>query len=170
MCNMKPGSMKMRNAVLAALTSALFVCGSLGNAAALVCPVPSAGATEAQAKEIAAAIPAGDALGDGAKLGAAISALRGKGIGNAILVDGLIAAYCPSVARLSGMTDEQKRAQVRRFAARTVRAVYAFDSTEAVILDVPLAPIVAAAVNAMAAAEKVTPEAWIANAVGRALK
>lgn len=167
---MKPGPMTMRNIVLAAVMSSLFVCGSLSDAAAFVCPVPSAGATDAQAKEIVAAIPAGDALDDGAKLSAAIAALRAKGIGNAVLVDSLIAAYCPSVARVSGMTDAQKRAQVRRFAARTVRAVYALDSTEAVILDVPLAPSVAAAVNAKAAAEKMTPEAWIANAVGRALK
>lgn len=167
---MKPGSMKMRNAVLAAVMSSLFVCGSFSDAAAFVCPVPAAGANAAQAKEIAAAVPAGDGLDDATKLNAAIAALRAKGIGSAVLVDSLIAAYCPSVARSSGMTDDQKRAQVRRFAARAVRAVYALDSTEAVILDVPLAPNVAAAVNAKAAAEKISPEAWIANAVGRALK
>jgi hypothetical protein len=68
------------------------------------------------------------------------------------------------------LSDDQKRAQVRRFAARAVRVVYSLDSADAVILDVPFAPGVLAAINAKAAAERISPEAWVANAVGRDLK
>ena len=159
----------MRNAMLAVVLSSVFVCGSAGVSAALVCPVPAPGANAAQDQTIAQAISAGDALADVGKLNAAIAALRAKGIGNAIIVDALIGAYCPGVAR-AALTDEQKRAQVRRFAARVTRTVYALDSVDAVILDVPFPPAVLDAVNARAAAEKVTPEAWVAGAIDRVLK
>ncbi len=68
------------------------------------------------------------------------------------------------------MSDDQKRAQVRRFASRIVRVVYALDSADAVILDVPFRPSVIDAINAKAAAERISPEAWVANAIDRDLK
>jgi hypothetical protein len=153
--------MTMRNAVLAAVMSSLFVCGSVSASAAFVCPVSSSGAN---------AIPAGDGLDDAAKLNAAIAGLRAKGVSNAMIVDSLIAAYCPAVARNTALGDDAKRAQVRRFAARMVRVVYALDTADAVILDVPFRPGVLDAINAKAAAERISPEAWVANAVERALK
>ena len=159
----------MRNAVLAMMTS-LLVWGS-GNAAyAFVCPVKSVGANAAQDQAITQAIPAGDALDDAAKLNAAIAALRAKGVSNAIVVDSLIASYCPVVARNTALSDDGKRVQVRRFAARMVRIVYSLDSVDAVILDVPFRPGVVDAINAKAAAERLSPEAWVANAVDRMLK
>lgn len=160
----------MRNAVLVAMMTSLLVCAS-GNAAyAFVCPVKSVGANAAQDQAIAQAIPSGDALDDAAKLNAAIAALRAKGVSNAVIVDSLIASYCPAVARNTALNDDGKRAQVRRFAARIVRVVYSLDSAEAVILDVPFRPGVVEAINARAAAERVSPEAWVANAIDRVLK
>jgi hypothetical protein len=160
----------IRNAALAAMLSLLFVCGSAGAAGALVCPVPSAGANAAEKQAIAAALPAGHALDDAAKLDAAVTALRARGVSNASVVDGLIASYCPTVARDTGLSDQEKRTLVRRFAARIVQLVYALDSAEAVILDVPFRPDVMAQINARAAAERVSPEAWVADAIGRELK
>ena len=112
---------------------------------------------------IARAIPAGDALDDVTKLNAAVTALRAKGVSNAVLVDSLISSYCPAVARNTALNDEQKRAQVRRFAARIMRVVYSLDSAEAVILDVPFRPDVVDAINARARAERISPEAWVAH-------
>lgn len=160
----------MRKASLAAMMSFLFVCGSVSVSAAFVCPVKSVGANAAQDQAIAAAIPAGDALDDTAKLNAAVAALRAKDVSNAIIVDSLISSYCPAVARNTALNDEQKRAQVRRFAVRMTRIVYALDSVDAVILDVPFAPGVIAAINAKAAAEKISPEAWVVKAIDRELK
>jgi hypothetical protein len=159
----------MRSALLAAMMSSLFVCGSVGASAAFVCPVKSVGTNAAQDQAIAAAIPAA-ALDDGTRLNAAVRALRTKGVSNAIIVDSLISSYCPAVARNTALNDDQKRAQVRRFAARMTRIVYALDSVDAVILDVPFRPGVADAINAKAAAERITPEAWVAKAVDRELK
>ena len=158
----------MRNAVFVAMMTSLSSCGVAE--AAFVCPVKSVGANAAQDQVIAAAIPAGDALNDVAKLNAAVTALRSKGVSNAVLVDSLISAYCPTAARDTALNDEQKRAQVRRFAGRIVGLVYSLESADAVILDVPLPPGVVAAINAKAAAEKVSPEAWVAKAVERDLK
>lgn len=157
----------MRHAVLVAMTS-LFFCASAE--AAFVCPVKSVGANAAQDQAIAAAIPAGDALADVTKLNAAVTALRAKGVSSAILVDSLISAYCPTVARNTALNDEQKRAQVRRFASRIVGLVYSLENADAVILDVPFAPGVIATINARAAAEKISPEAWVAKAIDRDLK
>jgi hypothetical protein len=157
----------MRYAVLLAMTSLLF-CASAQ--AAFVCPVKSVGTNPAQDQAIAAAIPAGNALDDVTKLNAAVTALQAKGVSNAVLVDSLISSYCPTVAGNSALTDNQKRAQVRRFAGRIVRLVYSLESADAVILDVPFAPNVIAAINARAAAEKISPEAWVAKAIARDVK
>ena len=160
----------MQKAVVAAVASLIVVCGSAGASAAFVCPVKSVGANAAQDLAIAAAIPAGDALDDVTKLNAAVTALRAKGVSNAIVIDSLISSYCPGVARNTALSDDQKRAQVRRFAARIVRVVYSLDSADAVILDVPFRPGVIDAINAKAAAERISPEAWVANAIDRDLK
>jgi hypothetical protein len=161
--------MTVRNAVLVAVTASLFACGA-ANAAAFVCPQKSAGANAAQAKTIAAAIPSGDALADVSKLNAAVTALRSKGVSNGVMVDSLISTYCPTVARNTALSDEQKRAQVRRFASKIVGVVYSLESADAVILDVPFPPAVIATINSRAAAGKISPEAWVARAVERDLK
>jgi hypothetical protein len=160
----------MRTIVLAAVISSLFVCGTANVAAAFVCPVKSLGANAAQDQAIAAVIAAGDGLANVTKLNAAIDVLRGQGIENAIIVDGLIAAYCPTVAGNAALSDAHKRAQVQGFAARVTRAVYSLDSVDAVILDVPFRPDVIDAINARAAAARVSPEAWVASTVEGALK
>lgn len=160
----------MQKALHAAMVSLLVACGSASASAAFVCPVKSPGANAAQDQTIAKAIPVGDALDDVTKLNAAVTSLRAKGVSNAILIDSMISSYCPAVARNTALSDEQKRAQVARFASRIVRVVYALDSADAVILDVPFRPGVIDAINAKAAAERISPEAWVANAIGRDLK
>jgi hypothetical protein len=148
----------------------MVACGSTGVSAAFVCPVKSPGANAAQDQAIAKAIPAGNALDDVTRLNTAVTDLRAQGVSNAVLIDSLISSYCPAVARNTALSDDQKRAQVRRFASRIVRVVYSLDSADAVILDVPFTPGVIDAINAKAAAERISPEAWVANAIGRDLK
>jgi hypothetical protein len=160
----------MRKAVLAAVVSSIVACGSTAASAAFVCPVKTPGANAAQDQMIAKAIPAGDALDEVTKLNAAVGDLRAKGISSAIVVDSLIASYCPTVARNTALSDDQKRARVARFASRIVRVVYALDSADAVILDVPFRPAAIDAINAKAAAERISPEAWVAKAIDRDLK
>lgn len=150
----------MRKVVLAAVAASLLVCGSVSESAALVCPTPQAGD---------AGIATGDALENVTKRGEAIAALRSKGLSNGAIIDSLIAAYCPAVGSNSALSEAQKTAAVRSFASRITRTVYGLDDVEAVILDVPLPPNVAAAVNERAAARNVSPEAWVARVVTRAV-
>jgi hypothetical protein len=167
MAAIRDGDAMMRHAVLLAMTS-LFFCASAD--AAFVCPVKSVGTNAAQDQAIAAAIPTGNALDDVTKLNAAVAVLQAKGVSNAIMVDSLISSYCPTVAGNAGLNDDQKRARVARFAGKIVRLVYSLESADAVILDVPFAPGVVTAINARAAAEKISPEAWVAKAIARDVK
>jgi len=45
--------------------------------------------------------------------------------GTAEVENDLVTAYCPAVARLTGLTDAQKRLRVERFAARVRQTIYA---------------------------------------------
>jgi hypothetical protein len=140
------------------------------SAAPLVCPAKIVAADSAQVPQITSAIPPGDALDDVAKLNAVVSTLRTRGIGSAIIIDNLISAYCPVVAANAALNDQQKTAQMRRFASKIVRIVYGLDSGDDIILDVPFKPDVMNVINSKAIAERLAPEEWVANAVGSYLK
>jgi hypothetical protein len=157
---------------VAFLVSMLVLLGEqpVSSAAPLVCPVKSIAADPAQVAQITSVIPAGDALDDVAKLNAIVSTLRTMGIGSAIIIDNLISAYCPVVAANAALNDQQKTAQMRRFASKIVRIVYGLDSGDDIILDVPFKPDVMNAINSRATAERLAPEDWVANAVGSYLK
>ncbi|WP_371346180.1 hypothetical protein [Ancylobacter sp. IITR112] len=124
----------------------------------------------AQAATIKKVLPSGDGLDQADALDAAVDGLRAAGFGSGLIIDGVIAAYCPSVAAKAGLTDAQKRQQVATFASRVTRTVYSLDSADAVILDVPFPPEILNAINAKAAAAKVSPEAFVRQAVDAALK
>jgi len=159
-----------RRALVGAAMVTLVAIAPVAASAAFECPVPAPGAAPAQSQAIKAALPAGDAFADLTKLNAAVASLRSQGIGNAIIIDNLIAAYCPTVADNAALTEAQKREAVRRFAGQITRTVYGLESEDAVILDVPFPPNVIAAINARAAAAKISPEAWVAKAIARDVK
>lgn len=137
-------------------------------AGAFECPKSTLEAS--QAATIKAALPAGDGLDAPDALDAAVDSLRAKGIGSGLIIDGVIAAYCPSVAAQAGLSDSAKTAKLASFASRVTRTVYSLDSADAVILDVAFPPALLNDINAKAAAAKVTPEAWVRGAVDAALK
>jgi hypothetical protein len=157
----------MRGSVGSTLCAiALAALAQVATAEALECPVPAAGG---QGAEIRALLPTGDAFADVARLNASVATLRQKGISQALIIDGLIGAYCPLVAANAGLTDAQRTARVRQFAARIARTVYALDSADEIILDVPFAPAAVEAINARAKAAGMSPESWVADAVGKVL-
>lgn len=155
---------------LFAATLVVLVGQSPLSAAPFVCPAKVVGAGSSQAPQITSVIPTGDALDDVAKLNTAVATLRERGISSGIIIDNLISSYCPAVAANASLNDQQKTAQVRRFAAKIVRVVYALDSADQVILDVPFQPDVLNMINSRAGAERIAPEQWVANAVGSYLK
>lgn len=124
----------------------------------------------AQAANIKALLPTGDAFDHVDRLNTAVSTLRAQGVNQVLVIDNLIAAYCPEVAAQAGLTDAQKSARVARFAARITRTVYALDGADEIILDVSFPPLVVDAINAKARAAGVSPEAWIQSTVNAALK
>lgn len=137
-------------------------------AAPFACPAqPLEGALPAAAKAL---LPPGDALDRPDALNAAVDKLRAQSVRPVLIIDGLIAAYCPVVAAQAGLSDAQKTARVTRFAARITRTVYAIDGADEIILDVGLPPAVVDAINAKARAAGITAEDWVRNAVNAALK
>ncbi len=138
-------------------------------AAAFECPNPAPGGNAAQQKSIAAALPADPSTED-LKMNEAVTALRSQGIAPSAIVDGLIAAYCPAIARDSALNENARRARLRHFAGQAVRMAYGLESADAIILDVPFPPDTVVAINARAKAEGVSPDAYVANAGDAYLK
>ncbi|CAH1669917.1 hypothetical protein [Chelatococcus asaccharovorans] len=118
-----------------------------------------------QAANVEKLLPTGDAFDDIAQLNAAVYALRQQGTPETLVIDSLVAAYCPVVASNTALTDAQKSARVMRFAARVMRTVYSLDNADAIILDVPLRPTLVEAARAKAKAAGISVEAWIAGLV-----
>ncbi|MDQ0505243.1 hypothetical protein [Xanthobacter agilis] len=117
------------------------------------------------AAEVAALLAAGDPLDKPQVLNAAVDQLRASGLRPALIIDGLVSAYCPSVAANASYTDAQKVARMQAFAARTVRLVYSLESADKIFLDVALPSSVVDAVNAKASAGGVSQQDWLAGVV-----
>ena len=154
--------MKTLALALGISAAALFSGPSL--AAPFTCPTPSLVGVS-QPADIASLLPSGDALDDVVKLNAGVAALRARGVQAAVIVDRLIGNYCTAQLANASLTDAQRTARVRGFAARIVRIVYALDSADAIILDVAFPPDMVNAINAKAKAAGVSPEDWVVDAV-----
>lgn len=137
---------------------------SPASAAPFACPWKPI-ADGAQAASVEKLLPTGDAFDDIAKLNAAVYALRQQGIQETLVIDSLVAGYCPVVAANTALTDAQKTARVMRFASRVMRTVYSLDNADEIILDVPLRPTVVEAVRAKAKVAGISAESWIAGIV-----
>ena len=59
---------------------------------------------------------------------------------------------------------------MRRFAGRVTQLVYQIENTEEILLDVPFKPEQVDEIRSRAAAEGVTPEAWVARVARTALQ
>lgn len=115
---------------VAASLIALGICSLLPmSAQAFECPVLQEAQgpgvlkeTPAQVRRTAALLGSGDA---GNRVPEIVAELRKRhpGVRNAELVNYLVTAYCPGVARLSGLGDAEKKARTDRFASQAVRAV-----------------------------------------------
>lgn len=158
------------------MTSSRFLlAAALLGALGAVRPAFAAGAFECptrpleQPAAIKALLPVGNALDDPAALNAAIGAMRAMKASQGVIIDSLIAAYCPVVAGNAALSDAQKATRVVRYASKIARTVYAVDGADQIILDVALPPSVVNAIGAKASAAGITPEAFVAGAVAAAL-
>ena len=149
----------------------MLLCAGQNDAAAkpLACPTISA-EKSIPAEDIKPLFAQGSAVERTAILNRIVTSLRDRGMNAGSIVDNLISAYCPAIAANTALNDQQKTATVRQFAAQVARAVYTPDGAEEIILDVPLPPAVANALNAKAQAERLSPQDWAARAIANDLK
>ncbi|MCJ8143670.1 hypothetical protein MKI84_12160 [Ancylobacter sp. A5.8] len=159
-----------RMLVLAALGSAGLMGLPQAAHAAFTCPAPlpsDAGPSVADIKKL---LPSDiDPLDHVSALNSAVIALKAQNIPSSLVIDRLVAAYCPEVAANKSWSDAAKTARLRRFAARVVDVVYSLDSASAIIINVPLKPQVLEAAEAKAKAAKQPIDTWIAETVEKAL-
>lgn len=89
----------------------------------------------------------------------------------ALIVDHLVWSYCPLVANDPELSDAQKTARLRRFAAQVASMVYAPASeTELdILVDLPIAPAILGKVDQAAKAAGISRDAWIKQAIDEAL-
>lgn len=89
----------------------------------------------------------------------------------ALIVDRLVSAYCPLVARDKSLTDDQKTGRVRRFAATVASLVYAppGEMELDILIDLPIAPPVLDQVDKAAKANGLSRDEWMRLAIEKAL-
>lgn len=152
---------------LPAAAIATFLAASLtGSVAhALDCPSGAAGADAAEAQAIAATLAGGAAFGDLGWLRESVSGLVAKGIRRTVIIDAMIADYCPRVAEDAALDDAQKTAELRSFAARITQIAYGGGPEDAVILAVPFSPATVDKIDRQARGAGMSPEAWVAGAI-----
>ncbi len=161
--------MRTASRLLATLSLSSTLVGSTAFAAGFECGWRPGADIPAAAQNIASMLPVSDQLDQPASLNAAVDKLRKQGLSNTLIVDGLIGAYCPLVAKDMMLNDAQKTARMQSFSLKATRAVYAIESADYIFLDVPLRPDVVDAVNAKARAAGLSPQDWVAQAIGKVL-
>jgi len=114
-----------RIAIAAALGLAL-----AGPALALTCPAPQPLTRPGVLRETPTQITVASTLlatGDDAnRIAVLVADLRARypGVENAEIVNYLMAAYCPIVARLSGLDETEKQARMDRFVSQLTQIIY----------------------------------------------
>ena len=101
-----------------------------GSAYAFECPQPQKLArpgvlqeSSARTAELTSVLASGDA-GNAVPIIVADLRRRYPGVENAEIANYLITAYCPAVARLAGLSDAEKGANLEQFEARITRTIY----------------------------------------------
>ena len=120
--------------------------------------------------DIRSVLPIGDALDDPTQLNQAIDTLRKQGVSRTLIVDNLIGAYCPVVAKNTALSDPQKVTRMQQFAGTITRLVYRVENETEIIFNVPFPPAVSDQIQAKAGAAKTTAEVWIADTIETTLK
>ena len=149
--------------------SALTIAPAVG-ADKFECPSPFKPNAAAKLEQIKGLLPGANAMSDINQLSATIATLRRDGMSKRLIIDHLIGAYCPMVAREASLTDAAKAARVARFSGQVTRLIYSLESGLDIIINVPLTPDVVDAVNSVAERQGLSGPAWIAMTIDYALQ
>lgn len=161
--------MRVASRVLATLSLSSLMLGQGAWASGFECGWQRTADLPAGVQDIASLLPVSNLLDRPGSLNAAVDKLRQQGLSKTQIIDNLIGAYCPLVAKDTALNDAQKTALMQHFSLQATRAVYAIEIADRIFLDVPLAPDVVDAVNAKARAAGISPQDWVAQAIGKVL-
>src|SRR5258705_6723745 len=114
------------------------------------CPLPSNPNDPAKLERIRGLLPDVNTMTNIEQLNAAVATLRREGMSKSLIIDHLVGAYCPMVAREAPLTEADKTALVRRFTRQVTRLVYSLESGLDIIVNVPLTPDIFAPGNSPA--------------------
>ena len=159
-----------RFALLLGLTLSLVTIAPAIGADKFECPSPFKPNTPAKLERVKGMLPAANAVPDLNQLTTIITALQREGMSKRLIVDHLIGAYCPTVARETSLTDAEKTSRVVRFSGQVTRLVYSLGSGLEIIVNVPLTPDIVEAVNEIAKKQGLTGPAWIEMTIDDALQ
>jgi hypothetical protein len=134
------------------------------------CPSPFKPNTPAKLEQINGLFPNANAMSNINQLSSTIANLRRDGMSKRLIVDHLIGAYCPMVVRDASLTEAEKAARVARFSGQVTQLVYSLESGLDIIINVPLTPDIADAVNDIAKKQGLSGPAWIAMTIDDALQ
>jgi hypothetical protein len=141
-----------------------------GAAETFDCRNPFTPNTPAKLEQIKGMLPDANTMTNIGQLTVAINTLHRDGMSKSLIVDHLIGAYCPMVARDHSVTDVEKTALVQRFSDQVTRLVYSLASDLDIIINVPLTPDVVDAVNTVAKKQGLSGPAWIEMTIDNALQ
>jgi S-methylmethionine-dependent homocysteine/selenocysteine methylase len=134
------------------------------------CPSPFKPNTLAKLEQINGLLPNANAMSNINQLSDTIATLQRDGMSKRLIIDHLIGAYCPMIAREASLTDAEKAARVARFSGQVTRLVYSLESGLDIIINVPLTPDIVDAVNDIAKKQGLSGPAWIAMTIDDALQ
>jgi hypothetical protein len=134
------------------------------------CPNPFTPSTPARLEQVKGLLPTVNTMADVGLLNVAIGTLRREGMSKTLIIDHLIGAYCPMIARDATLTEAEKATLVQRFSGQVTRLVYSLESGLDIIINVPLTPDVVDAVNTIAKKQGLSGPAWIEMTIDNALQ
>jgi hypothetical protein len=159
-----------RFALLLGLTFSVLAIAPAVAADKFECPSPFKPNTPAKLEQIKGLLSGANAMSDLNQLSATIATLRREGMPKRVIIDHLIGAYCPTMARETSLTGAEKAARVARFSGQVTRLVYSLESGLDIIINVPLTPDIVDAVNTIAKKQGLSGPAWIAMTIDDALE
>ncbi len=149
----------------ARLLTSLLISVSPASAAELKCPELGDLRTPSLGVAIDGLLPRGQLLQQPDKLASAATLMREHGFSSNNAINHLIALYCPAVAVEADLSMQEKIALVRDFAAEATKAVFASESVDDIIFDVPLSPDLVEQVKELAGHAGLSVDQWIAAVV-----
>jgi mono/diheme cytochrome c family protein len=143
-------------------------------AVAFACPRAGTGGAPGQLPDAASGIydiMKGENAGTLAnRINEAVSTLRSQQLDPDLIVDTLIAAYCPLVAAETGLTAAQKKERVEVFGQQVTAIVYSDkQQVRDVLVTVPLSPELEMRVNEAARSARLPRESWLTRTIEKAL-